>query len=204
VRTIRNTQIHCVGRTPSFINTSKRVVYRHWTVNIILASPPRSSRWTFPHSNIVYTLLTSRALPHFTNFTTACDFITLQVPRYVMARLRMLRIDYIQTFSLTQNSPDFRFCSMTRDLDLFTRRDLLLIDRRNDSATGSFMVVSLQVSLRSSHHLLITCSLTQLRGSHRAPRYDTISVQTDTDPMIWQRMILTPHKSYKRRKENVQ
>lgn len=57
------------------------------------------------------------------------------------------------------NSPDFRFSSMPSDLDRFTRSDLLLIDRRKDSAGGIFIVLLVLVPLRSTHHLLTTCSL---------------------------------------------
>jgi len=59
----------------------------------------------------------------------------------------------------TSNSPDFRFSSTPSDLDRLTRSDLLLIDRRKDSAGGIFMMLVVLVPLRSTHHLLTTCSL---------------------------------------------
>jgi hypothetical protein len=85
----------------------------------------------------------------------------------------LFRPAYVQpNVFLAQNSPDLRFSSTTRDLDLLTRSDLLLIDRRNDSAAGTFMadgtapLLPLQVPLRSNHHLLTTCSVMQPRELH--------------------------------------
>lgn len=73
----------------------------------------------------------------------------------------------IETLRIRKNdellSPDLRFSWMTRDLDLLTRKERLLIERRKDSVDTGFLSMTFALLL-----LLLLMMVVELRGLLRS------------------------------------